>query len=74
MLKTKALELLGGSVASAAKAIGCSVQAIAQWPEDLPARISDRVIAALARKHLPAELIGAQTPLETEAEDGQGVE
>lgn len=58
MLKAKALELLGGSIASAADAIGTSYQAVNQWPDELPPRISDRVVAAVARKHLPPELIG----------------
>lgn len=59
MLKAKAIELLGGSVASAAEAIGISYQAVEKWPDPLPDRISDRVVAALARKHLAPELIGA---------------
>ena len=58
MLKSRAIELLGGSVTSAAEAIGITPSAITQWPDDLPERISDRVLAALARKHLPPELIG----------------
>jgi hypothetical protein len=58
MLKTKALELLGGTLSSAAREIGVSTQAIAQWPDELPPRIEDRVLAALARKHLPRRLLG----------------
>lgn len=50
MLKTKAIELLGGTVALAADAIGISYQAVDKWPDDLPDRIADRVYAALARK------------------------
>ncbi|WPH22287.1 Cro/CI family transcriptional regulator [Variovorax paradoxus] len=50
MKKTEAIELLGGSVTAAAAAIGVSYQAVNQWPEDLPARIEDRVLAALARQ------------------------
>lgn len=57
MLKSKAIELLGGTVASAAKAIGVSYQAVDKWPEELPPRIADRVLAALAREKLP-DLIG----------------
>lgn len=57
MKKTQALKLLGGSVADAAVAIGVSSSAVSQWPDDLPDRIADRVLAALARKHLPPELI-----------------
>jgi len=53
MNKAKALELLGGSVSSAASAIGISPSAITQWPDELPARIADRVYAAIARKAFP---------------------
>ena len=58
MQKTKAIELLGGSIATAAEAVGVSYQAVNQWPDELPERIADRVLAAQARKHLPPELIG----------------
>ena len=59
MEKTRAIELLGGSVGSAAKAIGINSQAISQWPDTLPPRLVDRVIAALARegKPIPTELV-----------------
>jgi len=50
MKKREAIQLLGGSVSKAAEAIGINSQAVTQWPEDLPPRISDRVIAALATK------------------------
>lgn len=60
MLKSKAIELLGGTVASAAEQIGVSYQAVDKWPDPLPDRIADRVLAALARKHLPPDLIGAE--------------
>ena len=66
MLKTKAIELLGGTVSDAAKAIGISYQAVHKWPDVLPEAIADRVIAAVARKHLPPELIGATPPAQTE--------
>lgn len=59
MYKQRALELLGGSVTSAAIACGVTTSAVSQWPEELPKNIEDRVLAALARKHLPRELIGA---------------
>lgn len=61
MRKSKAIELLGGSVTAAADAIGITYQAVEKWPDDLPDRISDRVVAAIARKHLPAGLIGGST-------------
>lgn len=50
MLKSEAIELLGGSIPAAAKAIGITYQAVDKWPEVLSARIADRVLAALARK------------------------
>ena len=49
MTKTEAITLLGGSVAKAADAIGINSQAISQWPMELPARLIDRVQAALWR-------------------------
>lgn len=52
MNKSQALEMLGGTVASAATAIGITSQAVTQWPDDLPPRIADRVYAALARKSM----------------------
>lgn len=64
MLKTKAIELLGGSVAAAAEAIGISYQAVSKWPDQLPSRIGDRVLAVIARKNLPAELLEG-APAET---------
>jgi hypothetical protein len=59
MLKSRAIELLGGSVASVAEAVGVTVQAISQWPDELPPRIADRVLAALARKKYP-ELVSGE--------------
>lgn len=53
--------MLGGTVGSAAEAIGVTPSAVTQWPENLPKRISDRVLAVMARRHLPPELIGAQS-------------
>jgi hypothetical protein len=68
MKKARALELLGGSVGATAEAIGISSAAVSQWPEDLPSRIEDRVLAALARKHLPPEMIGDCRGCETVGE------
>ena len=62
MRKDRAIALLGGNVALAAQAIGISYQAVEKWPDPLPNRIADRVIAALARKHLSPELIGVEAP------------
>lgn len=56
MRKDKAIELLGGT-ASAAKEIGITYQAVDKWPDQLPARIADRVLAVLARKHVPAKVL-----------------
>jgi len=55
MNKTDAIRLLGGSVATAATAIGTSYQAVSKWPDVLSRRIEDRVIAAIARRRLPPE-------------------
>jgi len=68
MRKSKAIELLGGSVTAAADAVGVSPSAVSQWPDKLPERIADRVLAVMARKHLPPELIGLPpTPTTLEA-------
>ena len=66
MRKETALRLLGGKPAAAAKSVGVSVQAINQWPDVLPRRIEDRVLAVLARKHLPAEILADATPNQEE--------
>lgn len=60
MLKSTAIELLGGTIAAAAAAVRVSYQAVDKWPDDLPPRIEDRVLAALARKHLPPALLGIE--------------
>ncbi len=59
MDKAHAIKVLGGSVSAAAQAIGISSSAVTQWPDVLPDRIADRVLAALARRHLPRDLIEA---------------
>ena len=53
MLKTQAIELLGGSITAAAKAIGISYHAVHQWPDELPPRIADRVYAVWGKKNMP---------------------
>jgi hypothetical protein len=50
MLKSEAIELLGGTTTAAAAAIGITPQAVADWPDTLPPRIADRVQAALYRQ------------------------
>lgn len=62
MKKAKAIELLGNSVKAAAAALGVTSSAISQWPDELPHAIENRVLAALARRHLPPSLIGADDP------------
>jgi hypothetical protein len=59
MLKDEAIKLLGGTVSAAAHEVGVSYQAVDKWPDVLPPRIADRVLAALARKHLPPEFLRA---------------
>ena len=36
---------------AAADAVGITASAISQWPDELPPRLVDRVLAALVRKH-----------------------
>lgn len=59
MDKAKAIDALGGTISLAAEAIGISYQAVEKWPDTLPDRIADRVIAAIARKELPPEKLAA---------------
>jgi hypothetical protein len=70
MLKTEAIRLLGGTPSAAARAIGISVSAVSLWPEELSPAITDRVQAAIAREHLPAELLGIGAPAQAEAKEG----
>lgn len=58
MHKTKAIEMLGGSLASAAKTLGVTYQAVAKWPDDLTPRIVDRLVMHFVRtgRRVPAEL------------------
>ena len=62
MDKTHAINLLGGTVKSAAEAVGVTVFAIYNWPDPLTPRIADRVTAALTRmpkKRKPAKKAAA---------------
>lgn len=54
MKKSTAIALLGGTVPLAAEAVGISYQAVDKWPDELPKRISDRVLGAYARLNIPA--------------------
>jgi hypothetical protein len=58
MDKATAITLIGPSLSDAARAIGVTNQAISQWPDPLPRRIEDRVLAAQARRYLPPHLLG----------------
>ena len=62
MKKQEALDLFGGS-AALADAIGITQQAIYEWPEVLPPRIADRVIAACVRtnREVPQSLIARES-------------
>ena len=61
MDKAHAIELFG-TVGKVAEAVGVSSQAVSQWPDILPARLADRVVAAWARKHLAKRLPQAVQP------------
>jgi len=65
MRKSQATRLLGGSTTSAADAIGITPQAYGQWPDPLPQRLVDRVVAALARQTFP-DLVAAWTSVHPE--------
>lgn len=76
MLKTEAIAQLGGTVASAAAAVGVTYQAVDKWPDLLPQRIADRVQAALWRiangvPH-PSAQADAADPTPEPAAAGQG--
>lgn len=50
MLKTTAIQMLGGTPKKAAEALGYkAVQAIYMWPDVLPRATADRVAGAAAR-------------------------
>ena len=57
MKKSEAIALLGGTVASAAKAMGITSSAVSQWKDDEPLpKVSEaRVLAALWRKQQAGE-------------------
>lgn len=52
MDKQAAIEFFGG-LSETAEAIGCTRQSIYDWPDPLPRRIADRVIAAIVRAGKP---------------------
>jgi hypothetical protein len=59
MLKSEAIQHLGGSVAVAARTLGISYQAVRQWPDFLTPDIANRVIASFYKrgKRPPKDLI-----------------
>jgi hypothetical protein len=68
MLKTEAINLLGGTIPAAASAVGVTYQAVDKWPDVLPQRIADRVQAALWRMaHGIPHPATAESPSPTEA-------
>ena len=74
MTKDEALRLLGGTPSTAARALGIASQAIYSWPPapaELPRRISDRVLAALARKHIGEDTLVAIAEARWPAEQGK---
>lgn len=60
MKKLLAIELLGGTVSSAAKALKVSYAAVHKWPDELPLRIADRVEGALVRRQREAKAAAAR--------------
>ena len=60
MLKKCAIELLGGTVSAASKAIGITYQAVDKWPDVLTPALRDRVQAALYRQHCDSASIDTQ--------------
>jgi hypothetical protein len=49
MRKQTAYELLGGTTETVARSTDCTRQAVEKWPDPLPRRIADRVLAARLR-------------------------
>lgn len=70
MQKQKAIQLLGGSVSKAAEAMGVTYQAVSGWPDELPARIAERVMGVYAKDKLPELATPTDTPHPATA--GQG--
>ena len=47
--KQQAIEMLGGSQTTAAKALGITYQAVRKWPDNLTPDIENRLIGMLVR-------------------------
>lgn len=60
MNKQLAIDLLGGSIANAARTLGVTYQAVLKWPDVLPQRITQRVIGAAILSGNPKALELAQ--------------
>lgn len=69
MTKTEAINLLGGTSAALARAVGITPASVSEWPEVLPPRIADRVQAALWRKTYEATANTAQDATQTVAQE-----
>jgi hypothetical protein len=54
MRKVTALTLLGGNTNHVGARVGCTGAAIRKWPDELPARLVDRVVAAVVRELVKA--------------------
>jgi transposase-like protein len=74
MKRSTAFELLGGDVASVARNLGCSTQAVYKWcrigdDDPVPRAIADRVLAAAVRLHAQRMRAQGETlvPLEEDA-------
>jgi hypothetical protein len=61
MQKAVAIKMLGPTAEEAGRRIGCSGAAIRKWPEVLPARLVDRVIAAAVRAQFERTTVSALT-------------
>ena len=66
MTKSQAIAVFGGTGAELARALGVSRSYVSQWPEELPARVVDRILGAAFRlgKEIPQELVA---PLSADA-------
>ncbi|UMT84138.1 hypothetical protein FRC75_12615 [Paracidovorax citrulli] len=62
MQRQVAIDLLGGTTAAAAEVLGVSYQAVSKWPDPLPGRIRDRVVAACVYEaiELPPDIVGCR--------------
>ena len=67
MLKSKAIELLGGDVASAAATMGVTYQAVDKWPDELPDRIAQRVLGVILGQRHPELIASMSAPQEAKA-------